>query len=51
MVNPLEISKRSRFLFIKLRHIGDSLLLTPTLVATKAKYPDAEIWVLVRKSC
>jgi len=51
MVNPLEISKRPRFLFIKLRHIGDSLLLTPTLVATKAKYPDAEIWVLVRKSC
>jgi len=40
-----------RILFIKLRHIGDSLLLTPTIVATKAKFPDAEIWVLVRKSC
>lgn len=40
-----------RILFIKLRHIGDSLLLTPTLVATKKKFPDAEIWVLVRKSC
>lgn len=40
-----------RILFIKLRHIGDSLLLTPTLVATKQKFPEAEIWVLVRKSC
>ena len=40
-----------RILFIKLRHIGDSLLLTPTIVATKAKFPNAEIWVLVRKSC
>jgi heptosyltransferase-3 len=40
-----------RILFIKLRHIGDSLLLTPTIVATKQKFPDAEIWVLVRKSC
>jgi len=40
-----------RFLFIKLRHIGDALLLTPTLVATKEKFPDAEIWVLVRRSC
>ena len=40
-----------RILFIKLRHIGDSLLLTPTIVATKAKFPDAKIWVLVRNSC
>ncbi len=40
-----------RLLFIKLRHIGDSLLLTPTLVATKRKFPQAEIWVLVRRSC
>ncbi len=40
-----------RFLFIKLRHIGDSLLLTPTILGTKEKFPDAEIWVLVRKSC
>ena len=39
-----------RILFIKLRHIGDSLLLTPTLVATKEKFPHAEIWVLVRES-
>jgi heptosyltransferase-3 len=40
-----------RILFIKLRHIGDSLLLTPTIAATKKKYPHAEIWVLVRESC
>jgi len=40
-----------RILFIKLRHIGDSLLLTPTIVATKQKFPHAEIWVLVRRSC
>lgn len=40
-----------RILFIKLRHIGDSLLLTPTIVATRKKFPEAEIWVLVRRSC
>jgi heptosyltransferase-3 len=40
-----------RILFIKLRHIGDSLLLTPTIAATKKKYPHAEIWVLVRETC
>lgn len=40
-----------RILFIKLRHIGDSLLLTPTIAATKQKFPEAKIWVLVRKSC
>ena len=40
-----------RILFIKLRHIGDSLLLTPTIAATKKKFPHAEIWVLVRESC
>jgi heptosyltransferase-3 len=40
-----------RILFIKLRHIGDSLLLTPTLLATKQKHPHAEIWVLVRRTC
>ncbi len=44
-------SPAMRILFIKLRHIGDSLLLTPTIAATKKKYPHAEIWVLVRESC
>jgi len=38
-----------RILFTKLLHIGDNLLLTPTLVATKGKFPDSEIWVAVRR--
>ena len=38
-----------RLLFIKPKHIGDALLLTPTLMAVKARYPAAEIWVLVRQ--
>src|SRR5262245_18898683 len=40
-----------RLLFIKLKHIGDSLLLTPTLVEVRRKYPQAHICVLVRKGC
>lgn len=38
-----------RLLFVKLRHIGDALLLTPTLAAVKAALPRAEIWVVVRR--
>jgi len=38
-----------RLLFVKLRHIGDALLLTPTLAAVKAALPRSEIWVVVRK--
>ena len=38
-----------RILFTKLLHIGDNLLLTPTLVATKGKFPNAEIWVAARR--
>ena len=38
-----------RILFTKLRHIGDNLLITPILVATRAKFPNAEIWVVVRR--
>lgn len=38
-----------RLLFIKLKHIGDALLLTPTLTAARAAYPAAEIWVVVRR--
>ena len=40
-----------RLLFIKPKHIGDSLILTPTLVAARQAYPDAEIWVMVRRGC
>lgn len=40
-----------RILFIKPKHIGDSLVLTPTIAAAKAAYPEAEIWVAVRKGC
>ena len=38
-----------RLLFVKLRHIGDALLLTPTLAAVKQVLPKCEIWVIVRK--
>lgn len=38
-----------RLLFVKLKHIGDALLLSPTLAAVRSAYPDAEIWVVVRK--
>lgn len=40
-----------RLLFVKLRHIGDALLLTPTLAAVKAALPRCEIWVVVRRGC
>jgi heptosyltransferase-3 len=38
-----------RLLFVKLRHIGDALLLTPTLAAVKQIMPRSEIWVVVRR--
>ena len=38
-----------RLLFVKLKHIGDALLLTPTLQAVRQKYPRAEITVVVRQ--
>ena len=46
---PHKDSRAVRLLFVKLKHIGDALLLTPTLTAVRAAYPQAEIWVVVRK--
>jgi heptosyltransferase-3 len=40
-----------KLLFVKLKHIGDALLLTPTLAAARAAHPGALIWVVVRKGC
>lgn len=40
-----------KFLFIKLKHIGDSLLLTPTVSAVRQAYPNALVWVIVREGC
>lgn len=47
----LAASQAPRVLLIKLKHIGDSLLLTPTAVALRARHPRAVIWVVVRKGC
>ena len=38
-----------KVLFVKLKHIGDALLLTPTVMAIRKQHPRAEIWVVVRK--
>lgn len=38
-----------RILLTKLKHIGDALLMTPTICAIRAQHPDAEIVVVVRK--
>lgn len=38
-----------RILLIKPKHIGDTLILTPTITGIRQAYPDAEIWVLVRQ--
>src|SRR5271156_4780963 len=40
-----------RILLIKPKQIGDSLILTPTITAMKRTYPEAEIWVVVRRGC
>lgn len=38
-----------RLLFIKLKHIGDLLLLTPTLAGVRQAFPAATIWVVARR--
>ncbi len=40
-----------RVLLIKLKHLGDTLLLTPTIRFLKERFPDAKIDVIVRASC
>lgn len=40
-----------KFLFVKLKHIGDSLLLTPMIRSVRMAYPQSQIWVVVRKGC
>jgi heptosyltransferase III len=40
-----------RILLIKPKHVGDTLILTPTITAIKTAHPEAEIWVLVRRGC
>lgn len=37
-----------RLLFLKTKHIGDALLMTPALAAVREQYPAAEITVVVR---
>jgi heptosyltransferase-3 len=37
-----------RILLIKPKHIGDTLILTPTIAGIRQAHPEAEIWVLVR---
>lgn len=40
-----------RVLLIKLKHLGDTLLLTPTIRFLKERFPDVKIDVIVRASC
>ena len=40
-----------KFLLVKLNHIGDTLIMTPTIHAIREAYPDARIDVVVRKGC
>lgn len=46
---PPDRNAKFRVLLVKLKHIGDALILTPTIVAIRNSYPQAEIWVVVRK--
>ncbi len=40
-----------RILIIKLKHIGDTLLMTPTIRWLRNEYPDAVIDVVIRSGC
>ena len=49
MSGPIHPDKAQlRLLFIKLKHIGDALIMTPMLTAVRKKYPESEIHVVVR---
>jgi heptosyltransferase-3 len=45
------VSAAPRCLFIKPKLIGDTLLLTPTLEAVRARHPHATIDLLIRRGC
>jgi heptosyltransferase III len=40
-----------KILLAKLNHLGDTLLLTPTLRRLRAQFPNAQVDVLVRRGC
>src|SRR6185503_7702488 len=40
-----------KLLLVKLNHLGDTLILTPTLRALRTRFPEAEIDVVVRQGC
>lgn len=48
-MNGSNVFPPKKILFCKLRYIGDTLLLTGTIRATKRAFPEAEIWVAVRE--
>jgi heptosyltransferase-3 len=49
MAHDVARTTAMRLMFSKPKLIGDALLLTPTLMAVRTTYPQAEIWVLVRR--
>ncbi len=47
MTNPIRLPERARILIVRLRRLGDLLLLTPALRAIRDTYPQAQIDALV----
>lgn len=43
--------RQKRFLIVKLNHLGDTLLLTPSLRYLRERFPGARVDVVVRKGC
>ncbi|MBG88477.1 MAG: putative lipopolysaccharide heptosyltransferase III [Verrucomicrobiales bacterium] len=48
---PNAPNQSMKILLAKLNHLGDTLLMTPTIRFLREKYPDARIDVLVRAGC